>query len=182
MIKKFAYKLLCILPFLLFRCGETNYILNDQTPSNLEGFFGFRWTTPMEIVDSEFPKRTGARKQSGLNRYNTSNFSNAVFLGETTSSCRFKFNERGLTSVKILFDADHMTIDEQLYNLIEKLSDVYGKPIEVHGIIKNNRPPEYLVRYTWIEARLDIILNLDYTLEVNAYSFSPLLGPIFNDE
>jgi hypothetical protein len=134
----------------------------------------------MEIVDSDFPKQTGAKPQSKLNRYNTSNFSNAYFLGELTSLCQFSFSERGLTSVKILLNTDHLTFDEELHKLKEKLTDVYGWPREVPGIIDYGILPEYLVRYSWIESRLDITVNLDYTLEINAYSFSPLFGPIFN--
>jgi hypothetical protein len=179
MIKKFAYSLLFMLLFLLFRCGETNYILNKETPPILDGFFGFRWATPMSIVDSEFPKLTGAKTQSNLNRYNTSNFSNAYFLGELANLCRFNFGKTGLTSVKIVFHTNYMTFDEELYRLKEKLSTIYGESREYPGIIDYLTLPEYLVRYTWIERRLDITLNLDYTLEINAYGYSPLFGPIF---
>lgn len=180
MIKKFVYSLICILLFLFSRCGETNYILNVETPPILEGFFGFRWTTPMSIVDSAFPKLRGAETRSNLNRYNTSNFSNAYLLGELTSLCQFGFSERGLTSIKIKFNTNHLTYAKELYDLREKLTDVYGEPRDLPGIIDYLGLPEYLVRYTWIESRLDITLNLDYTLEINAYSFSPLFGPIFN--
>ena len=180
MIKKFVYSLLFILLFLLFSCGETNYILNEETPPILEGFFGFRWTTPMSVVDSEFQKQTSAKTQLSLNRYNTSNFSNAYFLGELTSLCRFGFNERGLSSIKIIFNTNYLTYAKELYELKEKLTDVYGEPRELPGIFDYPTLPEYLVRYTWIERRLDITLNLDYTIEINAYSYSPAFGPIFN--
>ncbi|MCW8817323.1 MAG: hypothetical protein OQK52_05555 [Ignavibacteriaceae bacterium] len=134
----------------------------------------------MSIVDSEFPKLTGAQAQSNLNRYNTSNFSNAYFLGELTSLCRFGFSERGLSSIKIIFDTNYMNFEEEFYKLKEKLSAIYGEPREYPGIIDYPTLPEYLVRYTWIESRLDITLNLDYTFEINAYSFSPMLGGFFN--
>ena len=62
----------------------------------------------------------------------------------------------------------------------EKLADVYGEPRESLEIIDYRVLPEYLIRYSWAESRLDITLKLDYTLEINAFSFSPLLGPIFN--
>ncbi|MGB5530503.1 MAG: hypothetical protein WBQ32_11095 [Ignavibacteriaceae bacterium] len=180
MIKNFTHSLIFILFFLLFRCGEANYILNEETPPILKGFFGFRWTTPMGIVDSEFPKLTGAKTQSNLNRYNTSNFSDAYFLGELTTLCRFTFSESGLRSVKIIFNTNHLTYDAELFELKEKLANVYGEPVELLGIVDYPTLPEYLVRYSWIEGRLNITLNLDYTLEINAYGISPLLGPIFN--
>jgi hypothetical protein len=180
MIKKFAYSLLFILLFLLFRCGETNYILNEKTPPILEGFFGFRWTTPMSIVDDEFSKTTGTKPIDSLNRYNTSNFSDAYFLGELTTFCVFGFNENGLSSVKIIFNTDFQTFEDNLFKLKEKLTDVYGEPRESLEIIDYRTLPEYLIRYSWAGSRLDITLKLDYTVEINAFSFSPLLGPIFN--
>ncbi len=180
MINKFSYSLILILICFLIGCGETNYILKKETPPKLDGFFGFRWTTPMSIVDNEFPKQTGAKPVSDLNRYNTSNFSDAYFLGELTSLCQFTFNETGLISVKMVFNTNHLTFEDELFKLKEKLADVYGEPRESLEIIDYRVLPEYLIRYSWAESRLDITLKLDYTLEINAFSFSPLLGPIFN--
>jgi len=180
MIKKFAYNLIYFLPLLLFRCGEANYILDDQTPPISEGFFGIRWTTPMAIVDSEFPKHTGAITQSSLNQYNTSNFSNAYFLGELPSLERFTFNERGLTSIKIIFKTNFNTYENKFDLLLKKVVSVYGKPIELFGIVEFPDIPDYIVCYYWNGKRLELKLKLDYSIEINAYSYSPLDGPIYN--
>ena len=90
------------------------------------------------------------------------------------------FNETGLISVKMVFNTNHMTFEDELFKLKEKLADVYGEPRESLEIIDYRTLPEYLIRYFWAESRLDITLKLDYTVEINAFSFSPLLGPIFN--
>lgn len=85
-MKKKSYNILVILLFVFFiGCGETNYILKNETPSIVDGFFGFRWTTPMSVVDNNFPKLTGAKPASNLNRYNTSFFTDASFLDELAS-------------------------------------------------------------------------------------------------
>ena len=151
MINQFSYSLILILICFLIGCGETNYILKKETPPILDGFFGFKWTTPMSIVDNEFPKQTGAKPVSDLNRYNTSNFFDAYFLGELTSLCRFNFDQSGLTSVKILFNTNHMTFEDELFKLKEKLADVYGEPRESLEIIDYRVLPEYLIRYSWAE-------------------------------
>jgi len=179
MLKRISF---CIILFLLFNqigCVETNYILQDETPPILEGFYGFRWTTPMSVVDSEFPKRTSATSKDSLNRYNTSNFSDAYFLGELTSLCQFTFNQTGLTSVKILFTTNYFNYEDKLFLLKDSLSKIYGEPREIPGIVEHNTPPTYFLIYFWNERRLEITLRLDYSLEINAYSYSPLHGPIF---
>jgi hypothetical protein len=176
---RFHYTSLMIIIFLLSGCGQTNYLLKSDTPPILERFYGFRWTTPMSVVDSEFPKQTGAKPVSILNYYNTSNFSDAYFLDELTSLCKFTFNETGFKSVKILFNTNHLTFENELFKLKEKLTAVYGEPIESLGIIEYLRIPEYLIRYSWNERRLEITLKFDYSIEINAYSYSPLHGPIF---
>jgi hypothetical protein len=177
---KISFSLKFLLILIISGCGETNYLLTSDTPQILEGFYGFRWTTPMSVVDSDFPKRTGATPIDSLNRYNTSNFSEAYFLGGLTSLCQFTFNETGLISVKMVFNTNQMTFEDELFKLKEKLTDVYGEPREALEIIDYRTLPEYLIRYFWAESRLDITLKLDYTVEINAFSFSPLLGPIFN--
>ncbi len=57
---KISFSLKFFLILIISGCGETNYLLTSDTPQILEGFYGFRWTTPMSVVDSDFPKRTGA--------------------------------------------------------------------------------------------------------------------------
>lgn len=169
----------CLISFLViitFGCIGTNYILKDETPAIEEGFFGFRWTTPMSVFDSEFPKRTGVTPIDSLNRYNTSNFSEAYFLGELTSLCVFGFNENGLSSVKIIFNTDYRTFKDELYYLEEKLSAVYGEPLEFLGNPYDRELPEYFSQLQWVNGRLNLTLLLDYKVEINAYSFVPNRG------
>ncbi|MCW8805289.1 MAG: hypothetical protein OQK56_02415 [Ignavibacteriaceae bacterium] len=169
-----------ILIFLIISCGETNYILNEDTPPIDVGFYGFRWTTPMSVVDEEFPDRHGAQPESSLNKYNTANFKNAYFLGERTSFSKFSFGESGLSSVKIIFNTNYLSYEDLFYLLLNKLINVYGEPVELLGSFDFQAQPKYLVRYSWFASRLEIILNPDFTAEINAYSVSPAYGPIFN--
>jgi hypothetical protein len=173
---KISLRLKFLLIFIISGCGETKYLLTSDAPPILEGFYGFRWTTPMSIVDEEFPKRTGATLIDSLNRYNTSNFSEAYFLGEESSLCWFGFNESGLISVNILLNTDYQSFEKKLYSLKEKLSTVYGEPLEFIGNPYDRESPEYISQHQWVNGRLNLTLLLDYKVEINAYSFVPNLG------
>jgi hypothetical protein len=166
--------------FLAIACGETNYIINDETPPLDLGFDGFRWTTPMSIVDEEFPEQKGAQAESNLNKFNTSNFKDAHFLGEISSLTKFSFDESGLRSVKIIFNTDYQSFEDLFYSLLNKLTNVYGEPVELFGALNYKAPPEYLVKYSWFDRRLEIKLSPDFTIEIEAYSYSPAYGPIYN--
>lgn len=173
MLKKIFLGIFLLLLLIPLGCGETNYLLTSDTPQILEGFFGFRWTTPMSVVDSEFPNRTGAAPIDSLNNYNRSNFSETFFLGELTGLCQFTFNETGLISVKIIFNTNQLTVEDKLYYLGEKLSAVYGEPLEFIGNPYDRESPEYFSQLRWFNGRLNLTLLLDYKVEINAYSFIP---------
>jgi hypothetical protein len=171
---RFHYTSLIIIIFLLSGCGQTNYLLKSDTPPILEGFYGFRWTTPMSIVDEEFPKKTNAKPIDSLNRYNNSNFIDAYFLGELTSLCLFGFNETGLTSVNILFNTDYQTFEYKLYYLEEKLSAVYGERVEVIGNPYDRESAQYFNQLIWAQGRLKLTLLTDYKLEITALGYNPI--------
>lgn len=163
---------------LIISCGESNYILEETSPPIDVGFFGFRWSTPMSIVDEEFPKQTGAQPESGLNTYNTSYFKDAYFLGAISSLSKFAFNEAGLSSIEINFNTNYQSIEKIFDPMLDKLIDIYGEPIE--HLITTEFPeiPEYILKYSWDESRLELVLNTDYSFVINAYSYSRRL--IFN--
>ena len=159
----------------LIGCGEANYILKTETPPILDGFFGFRWTSPMSLVDNEFPNLTGAKPTTNLNRYNTSCFTDAPFLEELTSLCQFTFDGKGLQSVKLVFNSNQVIAENKLDALKEKLTRIYGEPNKFSGRIGQHKAPEYIVYFSWDQKRLELMLKPDYTIEINAYGhlFSP---------
>ena len=170
--KKYYFILLLIITF-FSGCGETNYILKSETPPILEGFIGFRWTTPMSIVDSEFPERTGATPLAVPDSYNVSSFSNVHFLDESADLCRFHFDYKGLKSVELVFYTNPYTFEDKLIKLKEKLSSVYGKPVELTGRRNPFEPPEFLTKFFWYEKRLKLISLPGYTIKIKAYGFIP---------
>jgi hypothetical protein len=179
MFEKFLHSLFIILISFLLSCGESNYILQNETPPIEDGFFGFRWTTPMSIVDDEFPKRTGVKPVLTKNHYNTSNFSDAYFLDQLTNLCVFHFNERGLSSVKIIFYTDFRMSESKFYDLMEKLSFIYGKPEIFIGTSTDQNQLEFIGQFKWYKGRLNITLNTNYDIEINAYGYYPV-GIIHN--
>ena len=168
-----------ILMFLFFTflisCGETNYILKTETPPIRDGFFRFRWTSPMSLVDNEFPNFTGAKPTKNLNRYNTSCFTDAAFLEESINLCQFIFDGKGLQSVKLVINANPVVAENKLDALKKKLTRIYGEPNQLSGRIEQHRAPEYIVCFFWDQKRLDLMLKPDYTIEINAYGHLP--GP-----
>ena len=183
LLKKFkqifsSFAILIVFISFILGCGETNYILNEDTPPIELGFYGFRWTTPMSIVDEEFPNRTGAKPESISNKYNTANFKNAHFAGESVSLSKFNFNENGLNSVNLFFYTDYYSFEDKMYSLLEKLINIYGEPVEYFNTPEFHEIPEYIVSYSWNKKRLNLQLKTDYSIELNALSYIPY--PIIN--
>ena len=161
--------------FFLFSCSETNYIINEETPSLYEGFLGFRWSTPMSIVDEEFPKQSGSISKSELDHYNTSNFSGIYFLGELSSSCIFYFNETGLSYIQLNFYTQDRPSSLLFNVLAEKLSNIYGNPI-VFSITPEFEEPEFIQQMKWEKGRLTLSLISSVEIELKAYAYEPIQG------
>ena len=159
--------------FSLFSCGETNYLINKETPSLYEGFLGFRWSTPMSIVDEEFPKQSGSISKSELDHYNTSNFSDVYFLGELSSSCIFYFNETGLSYIQLNFYTQDKPSSFLFNILAEKLSNIYGNPI-VFSMNPDFEDPEFIKQLKWEKGRLTLSLISNVEIELSAYSYEPI--------
>jgi len=177
---KLNFVLLIVFASLVIGCGTTHYVLNDETPSLNTGFFYFRWTTPMGIVNSEFPQITGAQPRLDLNRYKTSCFSNTDFLGELINVCEFSFDEKGLNSIKIIFLSSELQAEENFLRFKEKLTTIYGEPRELLNGTNQYTEQEYILNYYWNDKMLELTLKPDYTIEINVHSYSPLYGPIHN--
>lgn len=167
---------LIIFTSLIIGCGTTNYVLKNATPSLNIGFFNFRWTTPMTVIDSEFPKLTGAKQRLDLNRFEKSCFVDASFLDEITSLCEFNFDEKGLKSVKLVINSNQFSNGNKLEVLKEKLTRIYGEPNKSLGITGQGKTQAYIVYFSWAGKRLELMLMQDYSIEINAYGYSPIRG------
>jgi len=170
--KNFFYLVLILFSF---ACGETNYILREDTPPIDVGFYSFRWTTPMSIVEKEFPAISDAQPDSKLNTYNSSYFKGGIFLSERISSTEFTFNESGLMSISINIYANQNSFEDLLNLFREKLIATYGEPIEQFAMLEFMKIPDFLVKYSWSERRLQLLLKPDYSLEIKAFRFTPII-------
>lgn len=179
--KNYSHLLIPLILSLLLNCGETHYILKEDTPPISEGFFGFRWTTPMSTVETEFQKQPGVNVVSELNRANTSCFSGANFLGYAISLSKFTFDGKGLNTVKLVIKLDSSKIEDVFYSLKENLTNIYGGVTSTFGIRKHNEPPDYLEYFSWTERRLELKLMPHNTVEINAYRDSPHFKAITNN-
>ena len=159
--------------FSLFSCGDTNYLFNEETPPLYEGFLGFRWSTPMSIVDEEFPKQLGAISKPELDHYNTSNFSDVYFLDELSSACIFYFNENGLSYIQLKFYTQDKPSSILFNILAEKLANIYGNPI-VFSTTPEFEEPEFIQQMEWEKGRLTLSLISNIEIKLTAYSYEPI--------
>jgi len=176
-VKIYFHITFSLMLLLLVGCGETNYIFNNHSSPIREGFLGFRWTTPMSIVETEFQKQPGVKAISKLNKYNTSCFSGVNFLGYSTSLCQFTFNRYGLSSVKLLIQSSDAWIKEDFFSLKDKLAEIYGTPLEA---MNKNRNLDLIKIFSWEFQKLQLILTPDNKIEIYAYRENLPLKPINN--
>jgi hypothetical protein len=155
-----------LLLLIFIGCSDTNYFMENQTPPNLEGFLGIRWTTPLSIVDDEFPKMTGAKPLQQLNRYNTSAYTNFNFWDRQVKICQFTFNEKGLYSIELVFNTDIQSYGRDFIAVKEKLTKIYGVSMKKYG---NDVQQKYISGFSWLGCRLELLLTEEYKIEIIAY-------------
>lgn len=135
-------------------CGKSNYVSKSQTPDDLDGFSGFRWSTPMNVVDDEILQLTNAEPVCRLNDSFTSSYSNYIFMGRMSRLCQFMFDSKGLHSTKLTFKTSYSSAISEMNYFRNKLAGVYGMPVHM------TRPPfqkeylNYIDGYYWFNGRL----------------------------
>jgi len=164
------YNILLLIVFtFIASCGDPHYLLESDTPENLEGFLGIRWTATMSTVEEEFPKLTGANLVKEITPYNISSFSNVKFLDKQARNCKFIFDKKGLKAVSLSFDTNGKNYKKVLDTFKENLTKIYGIPNNPPAVYYQNKQPSYIRGDFWLGCRLELLLMPDFTIEINAY-------------
>lgn len=158
------------LVLLLFSgCSKTNYISKSETPEDLNGFLGFRWSTPMDIVDDQLLQLTSAESVSHLDAPKTVAYSKIGFLGRKSSLCQFFFDWKGLSATKLIFISSTSSISADLKYFRDKLTMIYGIPVQMTKPAYQKEYRDYIEGYYWFYGRLSLILKPGHQIVINAF-------------
>jgi hypothetical protein len=162
------YTLLLIL-FTILGCGESNYIQNNSTPESLDGFAGFRWTTPMSFIEEQLLKNSNATPIPELNTYESTHFSNVEFVENEGFDCGYYFSQKGLTKVSLSFQTTAEYVDIDFNEIFSHLVSIYGEPINLISQSTHETYPNSLIGYSWFGCDIELFLNMNNTIIINAY-------------
>ena len=161
-------------------CGRSNYFLRLDNPPGLEGYLGFRWTTPTDFIEKRFLGYSyGSVPMPELTTADILAYSNVSFLSKRASLCQLFCGSTGYYAAKLVFKTTDASSAEDVRFLRERLSEIYGRP---HGTASEVDPytlDTTLANYTWQHCRLTLTLEPDTTIVINAYENNscPHLSP-----
>lgn len=153
-MKKLIKEKIIVLLLLFVGCTDPIYFMGNQTPPNLVGFLGIRWTTPYGLVKNEFPKRTGAKPLQQLNKYNTSVYTDFKFWDWPVKICQFSFDEKGLRAIELVFNTNNQNYEKEFNDFKVRLNKIYGDSNNIN---------------IWFDGRLELKLMPNYNIVIKAY-------------
>jgi hypothetical protein len=166
-------------------CGRSNYFLRLDTPPALEGFLGFRWTTPADFIANRFVQySTGSAPIPEMTTGLTPSYSDVPFLSKRASTCQLFCGPMGYYAAKLTFKTTDASSTDDIYFFRQRLSNIYGSPRPVDAYADPNTQGSNLSIYKWLDCRLELSLKTDSTIEIDAYenrSCIPPSGPHFWD-
>jgi hypothetical protein len=151
-------------------CGRSNYFLRLDNPPGLEGYLGFKWTTPKDFIEKRFLEYSyGSVPMPELTTGSILSYSNVSFLSKRASLCQLFCGDTGYYHAKLVFKTTDASSAEDVRFLRERLSEIYGRP---HGTASEVDPytvENILANYTWAHCSLELSLEPDTTIVINAY-------------
>jgi hypothetical protein len=151
-------------------CGRSNYFLRLDNPPGLEGYLGFRWTTPTDFIEKRFVGySSGSVPMPELTTSDILAYSNVSFLSKRASSCQLFCGSTGYYAAKLVFKTTDASSAEDVRFLRERLSEIYGRAHGTAGDVDPYAVESVLANYTWSHCRLELTLEPDTTIVINAY-------------
>lgn len=150
-------------------CGESNYVQNCDTPLNLNGFAGFRWTTPMSLIEEQLSKKSYVKPIPELNTFESTHFSNVEFMEYEGFDCAYYFSKRGLIKTSLSFQSTPENAEIVFNEILVHLVNIYGEPRKTISQRTRKSYPNFLVGFSWFECELEIFLNMKSIIIINAY-------------
>ncbi len=154
-------------------CGRSNYFLRLDNPPGLEGYLGFRWTTPADFIEKRFLGYSyGSIQMPEFTTGDILAYSNVLFLSKRASMCQLFCGSRGYYAAKLVFKTTDATSAEDVRFLRERLSEIYGRPHDTASELDPYALDTTLVNYTWLHCRLKLTFEPDTTIVIDAYENS----------
>lgn len=150
-------------------CIEPAYIQNTETPPNLEGFLGFRWDTPMSILDDHLMQTMDVIPCEHYYDYYSLAYENFYFMDKKAYLCKFIFMV-GFSEAKLYFLPETENTYSDLDYFLERLSEIYGSPEEV--ILPEMKNSAFVEGYFWFGGRLSLTLTPGYEIIIDASTYS----------
>lgn len=150
-------------------CIEPVYFQQTETPPNLEGFLGFRWDTPMSILDDRLMQTLDVIPCEHYYDFYSLAYENYYFMDKKASQCKFIFRV-GFAEAKLIFLPDPQNTYSDLDYFLERLSEIYGNPEQV--ILPHFKNPSFIEGYFWFEGRLSLTLLPGDEIIIDASEYS----------
>ncbi|MCU7494405.1 MAG: hypothetical protein HF314_16005 [Ignavibacteria bacterium] len=158
-----------ILLISLTGCIEPVYFQKSETPSNLEGFLGIKWGTPLSILDDHMLETFDVIPNSRYDDYYSLTYNNYYFMDKKTSLVKFIFSNYGFKQVNLFFRPDSEDVYPELDYFLEQLSLVYGSPLEMTRHAEKPEYTGYIEGYYWFSGGLTITLMPGDFIIIRAY-------------
>lgn len=152
-------------------CIEPVYFQQTETPPNLEGFLGFRWDTPMSILDDHILQAFDVIPDSRYNDYYSLAYRNYYFMDRKTSLCKFIFDDYGMTQINLFFRPDPENVFPELDYILGKLTEVYGSPVKMTKPATDLDYVGYIEGYYWFYGRLTVSLMPGDFIIIRAFAY-----------
>ena len=155
-------------------CGRSHYFLRLDTPPELEGFLGFRWTAPTDVIERHFLQySSGSVPMPELTTSFVPAYSNVMFLSKRAVTCQFFTGPGGYYEAKLVFKTTEASSAEDVRYFQERLSEVYGRSRGGASYADPYTLENSLANYSWLDCRLELTLTPDTTIVISAFERSP---------
>ncbi len=159
-------------------CGRSNYFLRLDTPPDLEGFLGFRWTAPTDVIERHFLQySSGSVPMPELATSFVPAYSNVMFLSKRAVTCQFFTGPGGYYEAKLIFRTTEASSAEDVRYFQERLSEVYGRSRGGASYADPYALENSMVNYTWLDGSLELTLTPDTTIVISAFEPRPRIEP-----
>jgi hypothetical protein len=148
-------------------CIEPAYIQKTETPPNLDGFLGFRWDTPMSILDDHLMQTLDVIPCEHYYDYCSLAYQNFYFMDKKAWQCKFIFS-RGLSAAKLVFLPDTQNTYSDLDFFLERLSEIYGSPVQMTRPASDDDFTGYIEGYYWQGGHLVLALLPEDVIVIRA--------------
>ena len=155
---------------ILIGCGRSNYFLRLDTPPGVEGFLGFRWTSPSDLIERRFLEySSGSVPIPELSTSFVHSYTNVSFLSKRADTCQLICDQMGYYRTRLVFKTTDVSAVDDLRYFRDRLSNIYGVSSPKPDLVDAYPQQMILSVSQWFNCRLELALRSDSTIEIDAY-------------